>query len=304
MGWYCLLDAALQVAAGNARLIADVGLPKMQRISCDSVMRAAAGAGHPPVQLKCAHPLLAGSAPDETDETDESERVLIKYFVDSASGCGEPSALFLRILMLAGGLCGFAPEPKIAQAIWRTVEISEVEMILRKQQPALGETQPRFICTKIHDAATDEEGMRALYQLACSWKECKGDDRHLIVLLKELYHNPIFKALKQLPGMLDLLLTQLAAEKKRQIVNWIIARFEAHHEVKCRVLLDRVILKSVPVFQLFPSADQALRIRRNAFFDLDLRLDVINPISWFDFEGDILASEGLHEDLHEVVTSD
>merc|ERR1712110_274164 len=65
-----------------------------------------------------------------------------------------------------------------------------------------------------------------------------------------------------------------------------------------RLLLDVVVRKSPTVFQLLSSEDQPLLIWRNAFLVLDLSLDVLNAIRWFDLESDSLASQGLDEDLH------
>ena len=73
---------------------------------------------------------------------------------------------------------------------------------------------------------------------------------------------------------------------------------EPQNKVQGGVLLDRVVLEGVAVFELLASEDKTLLIWRNAFLVLDLGLDVFNPVGWFDFERDVLASEGLDEDLH------
>ena len=70
------------------------------------------------------------------------------------------------------------------------------------------------------------------------------------------------------------------------------------NEMECCVLLDRVILESVPVFKLLASEDQTLLIMRNTFSVLDLGLDVFDLVCWFDFECDALACECLYEELH------
>jgi hypothetical protein len=41
-----------------------------------------------------------------------------------------------------------------------------------------------------------------------------------------------------------------------------------------------------------------LLIRGDAFLVLDLALDIVNGIRGLDLEGDGLARQGLHEDLH------
>ena len=68
--------------------------------------------------------------------------------------------------------------------------------------------------------------------------------------------------------------------------------------MKGRLLLDVVVGKSAAVFKLLASENQALLIRRNSFLVLDLLLHVVDGVGRFDFEGDGLASESFHEDLH------
>merc|ERR1712113_97724 len=68
--------------------------------------------------------------------------------------------------------------------------------------------------------------------------------------------------------------------------------------MKGRLLLDVVVRESSPILELFSSEDQPLLIWRNAFLVLDLSLDVLDAIRWFDLESDGLASQGLDEDLH------
>ena len=63
-------------------------------------------------------------------------------------------------------------------------------------------------------------------------------------------------------------------------------------------LLDIVVRESSSVFELLSSKDKSLLIGRDAFFVLDLSLDVVDSVGWFDVEGDGLASEGLDKDLH------
>ena len=64
------------------------------------------------------------------------------------------------------------------------------------------------------------------------------------------------------------------------------------------VLLNGVVLKGVAILKLFTSEDETLLVWWNTFLVLDLGLDVFNPVGWLDFEGDVLAGEGLNEDLH------
>merc|ERR1711881_544026 len=64
------------------------------------------------------------------------------------------------------------------------------------------------------------------------------------------------------------------------------------------LLLDVVVGESSSVLELLASEDQSLLIWGNAFLVLDLSLDVLNGVGWFDLESDGLASQGLDEDLH------
>ncbi|KFP25163.1 hypothetical protein N325_02450, partial [Colius striatus] len=76
---------------------------------------------------------------------------------------------------------------------------------------------------------------------------------------------------------------------------------QAQHKMESGLLLDVVVrqgAQGASVFQLFASKDQPLLIRGNALLVLDLGLDVLNGITGLDFQGDGLASQGLHKDLH------
>merc|ERR1712003_600374 len=64
------------------------------------------------------------------------------------------------------------------------------------------------------------------------------------------------------------------------------------------LLLDVVVGESSSVLQLLASEDQPLLIWGDSLLILDLSLDVLDGVGWFDLEGDGLASQGLDEDLH------
>ena len=64
------------------------------------------------------------------------------------------------------------------------------------------------------------------------------------------------------------------------------------------LLLDVVVGESSSVLQLLASEDQPLLIWGDSLLVLDLSLDVLDGVRWFDLEGDGLASQGLDEDLH------
>merc|ERR550534_1583347 len=76
------------------------------------------------------------------------------------------------------------------------------------------------------------------------------------------------------------------------------ATSQSQHQMQSGLLLDIVIAQSTTVFQLFTSEDQALLIRRNSFFILNLCFDVIDGITWLDLKGDGLTCQGFYKDLH------
>ena len=69
-------------------------------------------------------------------------------------------------------------------------------------------------------------------------------------------------------------------------------------KVESTLFLDIVIRKGTSIFQLLSSEDQSLLVGRDAFFVLDLRLDIIDRVRGLDFKGDGFASEGLDKNLH------
>merc|ERR1719186_1976218 len=73
---------------------------------------------------------------------------------------------------------------------------------------------------------------------------------------------------------------------------------EPEDEVEGRFLLDVVVRQSPAVFQLLPSEDEPLLVWRNPLLVLDLRLDVLDRVRRLHLQGDSLASQSLHKDLH------
>merc|ERR1712013_500191 len=69
-------------------------------------------------------------------------------------------------------------------------------------------------------------------------------------------------------------------------------------EMKSRLLLDVVIAQGASVLKLLSSKDQALLIRRNALFVLDLGLHIFNSVRGFNIQSDGLSSQSLHKNLH------
>ena len=60
-----------------------------------------------------------------------------------------------------------------------------------------------------------------------------------------------------------------------------------------------VVRQGATVFELFASKDQALLIRGDAFFVLDLRFNIIDGIGRLNIKGDGLACEGFYKNLFE-----
>merc|ERR1719352_1269098 len=79
---------------------------------------------------------------------------------------------------------------------------------------------------------------------------------------------------------------------------------KSEDQVEGGLLLDVVVGESASVLELLASEDESLLIGRDTFLVLDLSLDVLNGVGWFDFKGDGLTSEGLDEDLHTTSESE
>lgn len=65
-----------------------------------------------------------------------------------------------------------------------------------------------------------------------------------------------------------------------------------------RLLLDIIIRKGAPIFELLASKDKTLLIWWDAFLVLNLRLHVVNRVRRLDLQRDGLARKGLDKDLH------
>jgi hypothetical protein len=78
-------------------------------------------------------------------------------------------------------------------------------------------------------------------------------------------------------------------------VNLLLALFtptaKTKHQVKSGFLLNIVITQSASIFQLLSGKDETLLIRWNSLLILDLGLDIVNGIGWFDIQCDSLACE-------------
>merc|ERR1712235_183985 len=73
---------------------------------------------------------------------------------------------------------------------------------------------------------------------------------------------------------------------------------QSQDEMESGLLLNVIIGQGPTVLQLLASKDQPLLVRGDALLVLDLGLNILDAIASLDLQGDGLASEGLHEDLH------
>jgi hypothetical protein len=83
------------------------------------------------------------------------------------------------------------------------------------------------------------------------------------------------------------------------IARYIIASYW-DKEVEGGLLLDVVVLENAAVLELVAGECEALVVRRDALLVLDLLFDGLYGVGRLDFEGDGLAHEHLHEDLHAI----
>jgi len=68
--------------------------------------------------------------------------------------------------------------------------------------------------------------------------------------------------------------------------------------VKGGLLLDVVVLQCAAILELLAREDETLLVRWDALLVLDLRLHRLDGVGALYLEGDGLASECLHENLH------
>jgi len=76
------------------------------------------------------------------------------------------------------------------------------------------------------------------------------------------------------------------------------AAAQAQHQVQSALLLDVVVSEGAAVLELLARKDEALLVRGNALFVLDLGLDGIDGVRGLDLEGDGLACQRFDKHLH------
>ena len=76
------------------------------------------------------------------------------------------------------------------------------------------------------------------------------------------------------------------------------ATSQAQHQVKSGFLLNVIIRERAAVLKLLAGKDQPLLVRWDALLVLDLGLNIVDGVAGLHIEGDGLASQRLHKDLH------
>jgi len=77
---------------------------------------------------------------------------------------------------------------------------------------------------------------------------------------------------------------------------------KSEDKVKGGLFLDIVVRKSSSIFELFSSENESLLLWRDSFFVLDLGLDVLDSVVWFDIQGDRFSGQSLDKDLHSTTS--
>merc|ERR550525_485627 len=87
------------------------------------------------------------------------------------------------------------------------------------------------------------------------------------------------------------------------IVLWsLLSSPQSQHQVQRRLFLDVVVRQSPPILQLLAGKDQPLLLRRDSLLVLDLGLDILDGIIRFHIQGNRLAGQGFHKNLHSTTT--
>ena len=74
--------------------------------------------------------------------------------------------------------------------------------------------------------------------------------------------------------------------------------------MKSGLLLDVVVGQSPTILQLLPSENETLLVRRNALLVLNLGFDIVDGVRGFNLQGDRLACQSLHENLHSATETE
>jgi hypothetical protein len=74
---------------------------------------------------------------------------------------------------------------------------------------------------------------------------------------------------------------------------------KSENKMEGGLFLNVVIGEGSAVFQLLSSEDESLLVGWDAFFVLDLGLNIFNSVCWIDIKSDCFSCKGLYENLHE-----
>merc|ERR1719209_901862 len=99
-------------------------------------------------------------------------------------------------------------------------------------------------------------------------------------------------------GQLDLPVLDLLGGGVVLLLPLLSTSPQPEDKVEGRLLLDVVVGQSPAILQLLASEDQPLLVRGDPLLVLDLCLHILDGVRRLHLEGDGLAREGLHEDLH------
>merc|ERR1712048_1052241 len=73
---------------------------------------------------------------------------------------------------------------------------------------------------------------------------------------------------------------------------------QTQHQMQGALLLDVVVRKRAPIFQLLACKDQALLVRWDALLVLNLGFHIVNGVGSLHIQGDGLARQSLDKNLH------
>jgi hypothetical protein len=139
-------------------------------------------------------------------------------------GYGHVHTRFLRSLFIAVGLFGVKRDRSLAEAIWKTIEINEVEEVLNERVKVLQLAQTEFLRSKMSDPQSEKEYAFALYHFAAL--RLHIDEKFSMLLLKQLYFNPRFNAIKNLPDLIEEFLTFLKLNGGTSLVQRFVELYD------------------------------------------------------------------------------
>merc|ERR1711924_494804 len=118
-----------------------------------------------------------------------------------------------------------------------------------------------------------------------------GKDEALLVRWDTLFVLDIINCIRSLHVECD----GLACESLHEDLH---TSSQAKYQMQSALFLNVVIRQCTAIFQLLAGKDEALLVRWDTLFVLDLCLHIVNCIGSLHVECDGLACESLYEDLH------